>query len=508
VTARVYGDLSLRQAGNLGFLVREDDLALVHECLVSHGFQKQDQNEEEHSAARPLENRSCYQRIQDRLTLDAYRIRSLRDSSFVVAYEELWKRAMTWKYEEKELLVLTPNDHLIALCLLGAREQWRMLGTLADIAHLLRRHSELDVGGILKRSRTLGCETVSALGLRLAGWLVEIDRSAILSSDEEAKRIEQEASEIWTRRLQENLVDGCVDVLPAAASDDSTGSAATVSHTVLATAKVEAREHWASRSDAWERWSDLTFLATTDLSEKLFDAAGVAAGHRVLDLACGPGDTSLLLSPRVGPSGIVASTDLVPDMVMATEQRARAVKLANLKCSVADMENLPFSDQVFDSIVCRLGIMYCPQVERALSEAHRVLKPGGRAAFLVCGPMENNHVLAVVHEVLWDLFDVRPDDSPAPFRFAAKNSLAPLMEEAGFTGVEEQELRFDTTRPKEFGFWQPSAERAIGWKLAALPPATRRELEHRMDAALQPYLNGDSYRLSSHSRIGAGTSTS
>lgn len=506
VTAKMYGNLSLRHAGNLGALVCEDDHSSLNECLVRHGFQNQDQGEDEHVADGPLEKRSRYQRIQDRLTLDAYRISSIRDSSFGVSYEALWKRATSWKYQEKDVLVLSPNDQLIALCLQGEREQWGMLGTLADIAQLLCRHSEIDVGGILKGSGTLGRETVK-LGLRLAERLVEIDLSAVLSSDEDTKRSEQEASQIWARLLQQNLANGCVDVFPAAAPNDSTSSTTTVSRTRLATAKVEARDHWASRSDAWERWSDLTLVGTTDLSEKLFDAAGVAPAHRVLDLACGPGDTSLLLSPRLGPSGIVVSTDLVPEMVKASAQRARAMKLANLQYSVADMENLPFADQVFDSIVCRLGIMYCPQVERAFSEAHRVLKPGKRAAYLVCGPMMNNHVLAVVHEVLWDLFEVRPDESPAPFRFASKNSLIPLMAEAGFTAVEEHELRFETTLPKEFRFWQPSAERAIGWKLDALPPATRRELEHRIDAALQPYLNGDSYRVSSHSRIGVGTST-
>lgn len=509
LTARVYGDLSLRQAGVLAFFVRDGDLALAHESLFSQGFHKQKQNEEvEYSAVRPLASSSCYQRIRDRVILEMHSVRSLDDSPSGVPNETLWNRATTWQYQEREVLVLTPNDHLIALCLQGAREQWRMLGTLADIAHFVHGHSEFDVGVILARSRTLGCEPVSALGLMLAGWLVEMKQSALLLSAEGAKRIEQNANEIWTQLFQEGLANERLKTPATAGSNCPMGGDGATNRIMLETAKTEAQKHWAKRSDAWQRWSDLTLVAMTDFSEKLFDAAGVAAGHRVLDLACGPGDTSLLLSPRVDPSGVVVGTDLVTDMVKAAAQRARAAKLANIIWSVADMENLPFADGVFDAVVCRLGIMYCPRVERALCEARRVLKPGGRAAFLVCGPMENNHLLAVVHEVLWDLFDVRPDTVPAPFRFAPKNSLTPLLEEAGFTSGEEKELRSDKTLPRRLGLWQPSTEQALGWKLDALPPLTRGELQRRMDAALQPYLAGDSYRFSSHYRIGVGTNPS
>jgi hypothetical protein len=45
----------------------------------------------------------------------------------------------------------------------------------------------------------------------------------------------------------------------------------------------------------------------------------------------------------------------------------------------------------------------------------------------------------------------------------------------------------------------------MGWKLDSLPPLTRGELERRMEAALRPYIAGDDYRLSSHSRIAFGT---
>ncbi len=506
VTARAYGDLSLRQAGMLAFLVDDGDFALAHESLVSQGFRKQEQSEGiEHSAANLWSISAFYERIRDGMTLDMHSVRCRDVCPSEVSSGTLWGRAKRWHYGAEEVLVLAPDDHLIALCLQGEREQWRILGTLADVAHFLHRHRELDIGALLIRSRSLGCEMVTKLGLMLTARLAEMKQLAMLVGGQGAKGIERDAAKIWAQLFEGDLANGRTEESSAAESDQSVSDGSAASQATLSKAKMDEQQHWASRSEAWQRWSDLTLPAMADLTENLFDAARITEDDWVLDLACGPGDTSLLLSPRVGPTGIVVSTDLIPNMVDTAVQRAGAAKLGNVKWAVADMENLPFADQVFDAVVCRLGIMYCPRAERALSEALRVLKPGGRAAFLVCGPRENNHVLTVLHEVFWDLFDIRPATEPAPFRFAAKNSLAPLLRTAGFTNVEERELRSERTLPRTRRFWQPGAERAIGWKLDSLPPVTRSELERRMNAALQDYVIGDNYQLSSHYRVGVGT---
>ena len=72
-----------------------------------------------------------------------------------------------------------------------------------------------------------------------------------------------------------------------------------------------------------------------------------------------------------------------PAFVRAT--RAREGGLNNIVVRQADMDALPFADESFDVVTSRLGIMFSPNAERALSEARRVLRPGGTAAFLVWG---------------------------------------------------------------------------------------------------------------------------
>lgn len=485
------GDSFLNPSGSLAILALDSDRALIHERLLSLGFCRQKDNDDV-LAVNPsiLATNTSYQRPKDHHVLNLLSTRSVDNSPATGLYEALRRLSSAPHYRQQGVLYPPPNGHFIALCVKAAIEQWLNLGTLADIAQVAYGQNGFDPEQVLLGSKHLGLEQVAALGLALASRLVPIKTVVLPSSAESADAIEKKADDIWRQLALKDLGKLAPQTVPTAATG---------------TTGASGGEFWKRRSDAWERWSDLALVSMADLTESLFQAAGIEPQHRVLDLACGTGDTSLLLSPRVGPAGSVIATDLVAEMVESGRQRARRAKLRNIEWAVADMEHLPFADRAFDAVLSRLGIMYCPSVESALCESHRVLRPGGRAAFLVCGPMENNDILAVVHEVLWDLFDIRPEKPAAPFRFAQKNSLSTKLEKAGFIQVEELELRSTKTLPLNAILWQPAAERAIGMGLDSLPPLTRTELERRMDAALQPCLQGDRFELSSHSRIGLGT---
>ena len=272
------------------------------------------------------------------------------------------------------------------------------------------------------------------------------------------------------------------------------------------TATTRNKVHWSTRSNAWEKWSGMSRPRSAEFSRALMTAAGVDAGHRVLDLACGVGDTSLELGLVVGPGGFVMTTDLAFDMVARARRRAAADDLTNLQFCTAAMESLPFGDRGFDGIVCRLGIMYCPHVQRALAEARRVLRPGARAAFLVCGPREDNPILKIIHDVVTELFEFEKRDAVIdPFKFAAPGSLAEEMAQAGFLDIAEQDITLSQRAPVGTHFWQPSLERGMSFPLEDLPRDTRHELEQRMVAAFEPYLQGGFYELPSLSRITRGT---
>jgi ubiquinone/menaquinone biosynthesis C-methylase UbiE len=99
-------------------------------------------------------------------------------------------------------------------------------------------------------------------------------------------------------------------------------------------------------------------------------------GMRILDLACGPGNMSRRLGPMVSPGGEILGVDLAPGMI----ELARSMNIPAASFEVMDMEQLALADQSFDAAVCGHGLQFAPDLPRALREARRVLRPGGRLA--------------------------------------------------------------------------------------------------------------------------------
>lgn len=106
-------------------------------------------------------------------------------------------------------------------------------------------------------------------------------------------------------------------------------------------------------------------------------------GESGLDIGCGPGLLAVELARHVGLTGRVAGIDTSPDMAAMSFGRAATEGLATqVKVLVADAAELPFSDATFDFLVATQVYEYVPDMKKALAEAARVLRPGGRLAVL------------------------------------------------------------------------------------------------------------------------------
>jgi ubiquinone/menaquinone biosynthesis C-methylase UbiE len=95
---------------------------------------------------------------------------------------------------------------------------------------------------------------------------------------------------------------------------------------------------------------------------------------QALDVATGAGHTALTFAPYVAQ---VVATDLTEGMLAKAAELAAARGLANFQTKPADAEALPFNDNSFDLVTCRLAFHHFPNPRQAVSEFARVLKPGG-----------------------------------------------------------------------------------------------------------------------------------
>jgi arsenite methyltransferase len=111
-------------------------------------------------------------------------------------------------------------------------------------------------------------------------------------------------------------------------------------------------------------------------------ALDLRPGERVLDVGCGPGLLAQAMAEAVEPGGLVHGIDPSPSMVEMTRRRTAAVAGARVEVGPGEATELPFPDEHFDAVVATQVYEYVAAMPRALTEARRVLVPGGRLLVL------------------------------------------------------------------------------------------------------------------------------
>src|SRR6266581_7620730 len=192
---------------------------------------------------------------------------------------------------------------------------------------------------------------------------------------------------------------------------------------------------------AWRKWHAHIAAFSRGATDAILEAAHLGPGMRVLDLASGVGDPALSIAAKIAPSGRVTATDLGPGMISLAEELAHKKGLTNIEFREASAEGLPFADESYDVLTCRFGIMFFPDLPKALRECLRVLKPGGRAAFVAWGKKEQSFFTTTAGIILKHVPVPPPPpdpDGPSLFMFGERDRLRRALQDAGFSNVHEE----------------------------------------------------------------------
>jgi SAM-dependent methyltransferase len=161
-------------------------------------------------------------------------------------------------------------------------------------------------------------------------------------------------------------------------------------------------------------------------------ATGPTSGSRVLDVAAGAGDQSMVAAKRVGPTGSVLATDISPNILEFAAENARMQGYANFETQVADGEALDVPAAGFDAAISRVGLIYFPDQQKALASIRRALRPGGRFAAVVYATPQNNGFFSVPVPIIRDRAKLPPPavGQPGPFSLGAPGVLAETLAKA------------------------------------------------------------------------------
>jgi len=224
------------------------------------------------------------------------------------------------------------------------------------------------------------------------------------------------------------------------------------------------------RNASWSSGDYRKFGVTLQITgEELAEAAEVAPGSTVLDVAAGNGNATLAFARRWCS---VTSTDHVKNLLRAGRMRAEAEGL-DVEFQVADAEDLPFEDGQFDAVVSSFGVMFAPNQQRAASEMLRVCRSGGIVAMASWTP--ESFIGALLRTVSRHILP--PAGAPSPARWGDASWIDDTFA-AHATSIN--------TRIKPFRYRYPSPRHFLDFFRAYYGPVHKayEALDERAQAAL------------------------
>ena len=262
---------------------------------------------------------------------------------------------------------------------------------------------------------------------------------------------------------------------------------------------------------AWRKWHAQIAAFTQGATEAILESARLRPGMRVLDLASGVGDPALSIASEVAPHGRVTATDLGSGMISLAEELARKKGLTDIEFREASAESLPLPDETYDVLTCRFGIMFFPDLPKALRECLRVLKPGGRAVFVAWGKKEQPFFTTTAGIILKHVPVPPPPpdpDGPSLFMFGERDRLRRALGAAGFGNVHEEDRIIPgrwTSSADEY--WEQFTEVAAPFRplLDQLTPEKMAQAKSEILAALKKFWTGKELNMPLEIVIGTAT---
>ena len=256
--------------------------------------------------------------------------------------------------------------------------------------------------------------------------------------------------------------------------------------------KKTTETQWNDAAEAWHRWGPLLNRWLGPATEQMFDMASIGAGSKVLDVAAGAGEQSVVAGKRVGASGQVLATDLSAKILEFAQNSADQAGLTNFSTRVLDGEKLhELEGGEFDAVISRVGMIYFPDQQKALSGMKHSLKEGGKIAVMNYSTPEKNGFFSVPVSIIRRRAKLPAPlpGQPGPFSLGKVEVLKKALVDAGFKQVQVKTIDAPVRLESALDCLQFEQESfgALHQMLSGLTPTEQDNAWEEIEQALSEY---------------------
>jgi ubiquinone/menaquinone biosynthesis C-methylase UbiE len=247
----------------------------------------------------------------------------------------------------------------------------------------------------------------------------------------------------------------------------------------LVAIRDQQRESWNRFSPGWKKWDTLTMEFLEPMGKEIIRELQPSGSDVILDIASGTGEPGLTIAAMLD-KGRVMLTDVSEKMLEIASENARERGIRNVETMATDVSEMPFADESFDKISCRMGFMFFPDMQLAANEMARVLRKGGKLSTSVWdGPQGNFWVTAIMGTINRNMqLDPPPPGSPGMFRCAEPGLMKSILEKAGFKNVIEKQVISTMNSGTVDTYWQMMTE--VGAPIVAALSKADDEMKARI----------------------------
>ncbi len=247
----------------------------------------------------------------------------------------------------------------------------------------------------------------------------------------------------------------------------------------------EQRKAWNKVSHGWKKWNEFTMNFLKPMGDAIIKALDIKSNDVVLDIASGTGEPAFSMA-AIAKNGEVYATDLSEEMLALARNYADERDIYNIEFKVADVSDLPFKDNFFNKISCRMGFMFFPDMQLAANEMFRVCKGGGKVAISVWADAEHNDWYTTAQKILLKYIELPQPSAGTPgmFRSSKQGLMKQLFENAGFKNVKEEALSGKVDFGTIENYWLNRTEisEPIVNALSKIDEATRKKIKDDLHA--------------------------